>query len=113
MAGSPVAALASVHAAAATEHFLALENHSADIPAWSSLIEGLPTPLVQDGRIAVPETPGLGFTGLDREACDAVPRPARSGLVRTHRRLGHRARPRPALELAPLIRSRDLAVSRA
>ena len=42
MAGSPVAALASVHAAAATEHFLALENHSADIPEWSSLVSGLP-----------------------------------------------------------------------
>jgi L-alanine-DL-glutamate epimerase-like enolase superfamily enzyme len=61
--------MASVHAAAATESFLALENHSADVPEWSHLIEGLPTPLVQDGRIAVPETPGLGFTGLDREAC--------------------------------------------
>jgi L-alanine-DL-glutamate epimerase-like enolase superfamily enzyme len=70
MAGSPVAALASVHAAAATEHFLALENHSADIPAWSSLVRGLPAPLVQDGGIAVPETPGLGFTDLDRDACE-------------------------------------------
>ena len=69
MAGSPVAAMASVHAAAATESFLALENHSADIPAWSQLIEGLPTPLVQDGRIAVPEAPGPRVHGSDREAC--------------------------------------------
>jgi L-alanine-DL-glutamate epimerase-like enolase superfamily enzyme len=70
MAGSPVAALASVHAAAATEHFLALENHSADIPDWSSLVTGLPRPLVVDGSITVPETPGLGFTDLDKDACE-------------------------------------------
>ena len=106
MAGSPVAAMASVHAAAATGSFLALENHSADIPAWSQLIEGLPRPLVQDGRIAVPETPGLGFTGSRSRGVHAVPRPARSGLVRTHRRLGHRASPRPTLELGPLIHRR-------
>lgn len=69
MAGSPVAALASVHCAAATENFLALENHSADIPAWNNLVEGLPNPLVQDGYITVPETPGLGFTDLNAEVC--------------------------------------------
>lgn len=69
MAGSPVAALASVHAAAATENFLALENHSADIPAWSNLVDGLAKPLVQDGFITVPETPGLGFTDLNLDAC--------------------------------------------
>jgi L-alanine-DL-glutamate epimerase-like enolase superfamily enzyme len=70
MAGTPVAALASVHAAAAIEGFLALENHSADIPAWSGLVDGLPTPLVVDGYIAVPETPGLGFVDLVRDACE-------------------------------------------
>jgi hypothetical protein len=32
---------------------------------WSSLVEGLPVPLIEDGHIAVPETPGLGFTGLN------------------------------------------------
>lgn len=69
MAGSPVAALASVHAAAATENFLALEIHSADIPSWNNLVNGLPNPIVQDGYIAVPETPGLGFTDLNLDAC--------------------------------------------
>ena len=69
MAGSPVAALASVHAAAATENFLALENHSADIPAWNDLVTGLPNPLVVNGYIDVPETPGLGFGDLNIEAC--------------------------------------------
>ncbi len=65
MAGSPIAALASVHCAAATENFLVLENHSVDYPKWNELIEGLPLPLIQDGYIQVPETPGLGFTDLN------------------------------------------------
>jgi L-alanine-DL-glutamate epimerase-like enolase superfamily enzyme len=75
MAGSPIAALASVHIAAATENFLALENHSVDLPRWNDLISGLPNPLIQDGHIAVPETPGLGFADLNldvwREFLDA------------------------------------------
>ncbi|MBC7810181.1 MAG: mandelate racemase/muconate lactonizing enzyme family protein, partial [Burkholderiales bacterium] len=70
MAGSPVAALASVHCAAATENFMGLENHSADIIAWSSLVDGLPNPLIQDGYITVPETPGLGFTDFNIDACN-------------------------------------------
>ena len=66
MAMSPVAALAAVHCAAASENFLALENHSVDeLEKWSSLVEGLPVPLIQDGYIQVPETPGLGFSSLN------------------------------------------------
>ena len=69
MAMSPVAAMASVHCAAATENFLVLENHAVDdLERWSSLVEGLPNPLVQDGHIEVPDGPGLGFTGLNEEA---------------------------------------------
>jgi L-alanine-DL-glutamate epimerase-like enolase superfamily enzyme len=67
MAGSPISALANVHCAAATENFLVLENHSVDYPAWNDLITGLPIPLIQDGYIAVPETPGLGFEALNEE----------------------------------------------
>ena len=68
MAMSPVAALASVHCAAATENFMVLENHSVDqLEQWSSLVEGLPVPLIEDGHIAVPEGPGLGFSGLNEE----------------------------------------------
>ncbi|MFC1716379.1 mandelate racemase/muconate lactonizing enzyme family protein [Candidatus Poribacteria bacterium] len=61
MAGSPVAAMASVHCAAATENFLALENHSVDVPWWNELVTGLPNPVIQDGYIEVPEAPGLGI----------------------------------------------------
>ncbi len=65
MAGSPVAALASVHCAAATENFLVLENHSVDVPAWNDLVLGLPQPLIRSGHVDVPETPGLGFAELN------------------------------------------------
>lgn len=67
MAGSPISALANVHCAAATENFLVLENHSVDLPRWNDLIEGLPKPLIQDGHIQVPETPGLGFSDINLE----------------------------------------------
>ncbi|MGC9349637.1 MAG: mandelate racemase/muconate lactonizing enzyme family protein [Anaerolineae bacterium] len=67
-AGSPISALANVHCAAATENFLVLENHSVDYPKWNDLVTGLPHPLIQDGYIQVPETPGLGFEDLNEEA---------------------------------------------
>lgn len=60
MAGTPIACMASVHCAAATENFLVLENHSVDVPLWNELVTGLPNPVIQDGYIAVPDTPGLG-----------------------------------------------------
>jgi L-alanine-DL-glutamate epimerase-like enolase superfamily enzyme len=68
MAGTPIATLASVHIAAATNNFLALEHHAADIPFWSDLVTGLPNPLVEDdGHIAVPDKPGLGFDDINEE----------------------------------------------
>ena len=68
MAMSPIAALAAVHCAAATENFMVLENHSVDqLEKWSSLVEGLPVPLIQNGYIQVPEAPGLGFSALNEE----------------------------------------------
>jgi len=61
-AGTPVSCMANVHCAAATENFLALENHSIDIPWWDDLVEGIEKPIIQDGFIHVPDTPGLGIT---------------------------------------------------
>ena len=61
-AGSPVACMANVHCAAATENFLVLENHSVDIPWWSDLVEGVEKPIVNHGFITVPDKPGLGIT---------------------------------------------------
>ena len=67
-----VAAMASVHCAAATENFLVLENHSVDVPWWNQLVTGLPDPIIQDGHIAVPDKPGLGVE-IDPEVCAAHP----------------------------------------
>jgi L-alanine-DL-glutamate epimerase-like enolase superfamily enzyme len=59
-AGTPVACMANVHCAAATENFLVLENHSFDVPWWDDLVEGVEKPIVNQGFIKVPDTPGLG-----------------------------------------------------
>ena len=67
MAESPIACMASVHSAAATENFLVLENHSVDVPWWDDIVNGLPKPIIQDGVIAVPDTPGLGIESLNDE----------------------------------------------
>ena len=67
LAASPIATMASVHIAAATFNFLALEHHAADIEYWSDLVVGLDNPVIQNGYIEVPETPGLGFDDVNLE----------------------------------------------
>jgi gluconate/galactonate dehydratase len=67
MAESPIACLAAVHVAAASENFYVLENHSVDVPWWDDLVRGPVRPLVQDGFIRVPEAPGLGIDALNDE----------------------------------------------
>lgn len=59
-AGSPIAFMANVHCAAAIPSFVALEHHGLDLPFWEGLVTGLPKNYMQDGYVAVPETPGLG-----------------------------------------------------
>jgi L-alanine-DL-glutamate epimerase-like enolase superfamily enzyme len=61
-AGLPVGCMASVHCATATENFLALENHSLDVPWWQDFVEGVEKPIINKGYITVPEKPGLGVT---------------------------------------------------
>jgi L-alanine-DL-glutamate epimerase-like enolase superfamily enzyme len=67
-AHTPIGALASVHAAAATENFLVLENHAVDVPYWSDLVDGVDKPIVNQGYITVSPKPGLGIT-LNEAAC--------------------------------------------
>lgn len=61
MAGTPISTMAAVHCAAATENFIALEHHFADVPFWDDFIQGIPKPVIQNGYIPVPDKPGLGF----------------------------------------------------
>ena len=62
-AGTPVSFMASVHCAAATQNFLALEHHSVDLPWWESLVKTTDgRPLITKGYANLPLTsPGLGI----------------------------------------------------
>lgn len=65
-AGSPIGFFASVHAAAATYNFVALEHHSVENENWYNLVEG-DTVVFDEGYVPVPEKPGLGVE-LNEEA---------------------------------------------
>ena len=67
MAESPVSAYACVHAAAATQNFYVLENHSVDVPWWDSMVTGAPAKIVNRGFIEVPDKPGLGIEDYNDE----------------------------------------------
>lgn len=57
---SPIGTMACVHLGAAIPNFDVLEYHALDVDWWDDLHTN-PEPLIQDGYIDVPETPGLGI----------------------------------------------------
>ena len=67
MAETPVACLAAVHVAAATNNFHGLEFHSNDVDWWSDMVKDTEKPKIVDGFMAVPEKPGIGIDELDDE----------------------------------------------
>lgn len=67
-AESPIAFLAAVHVAAASRNFLALEHHSNDISWWNDIVIGCDKPIIVDGQVKLPTTPGLGITDINDEA---------------------------------------------
>ena len=78
LAATPIATMAAVHIAAATENFFVLEHHAADVPHWSEMVTGLPRPLIHDGFIDVPDGPGLGFSDIDETVLRAFTDPDES-----------------------------------
>ncbi len=42
-AGTPISTMASVHCAAATENFIALEHHFIDVPFWTIWLRSRPS----------------------------------------------------------------------
>jgi D-xylonate dehydratase len=64
---SPIGTMASAHVAAAIPNSLALEFHSYQLGWWEDLVEE--DDLIEGGRMAVPEKPGLGLT-LDLDAVE-------------------------------------------
>ncbi|WP_096390231.1 mandelate racemase/muconate lactonizing enzyme family protein [Halopenitus persicus] len=67
--GSPVATMAGVHVGATVPNFLALEFHAREVSWWDDLIER-EEPLIRNGRITVPDEPGLGIE-LDWDVVEA------------------------------------------
>ncbi|HEV2950307.1 MAG TPA: mandelate racemase/muconate lactonizing enzyme family protein [Gemmataceae bacterium] len=57
---SPLGTIASCHVCSTLANFMVLEFHGADVPFWEDLLTGVPKPLIQNGRIHVPDGPGLG-----------------------------------------------------
>jgi D-xylonate dehydratase len=57
---SPIGTMASAHLAAAIPNALAVEFHSYQLGWWEDLVEE--SNLIEDGRMAIPEEPGLGLT---------------------------------------------------
>ena len=80
MAESPIAAMAAAHVAVATENFLALEQHAADVPWWDDIAIGLPKPLVRDGFIEASDRPGLGIDDIDDEVIGKHLQPGVEGI---------------------------------
>jgi gluconate/galactonate dehydratase len=71
---SPIGTIAAVHVAAAVPNFLALEWHGMSVPYWADLAAGWDGPVIDRGRIRVPEGPGLGVE-LNLDVARAYARP--------------------------------------
>jgi len=64
---SPIGTMASAQVAAAIPNSLAVEFHSYQLGWWADLVEE--DDLIENGRMAIPEKPGLGLT-LDLDAVE-------------------------------------------
>jgi L-alanine-DL-glutamate epimerase-like enolase superfamily enzyme len=58
---SPVGTMGGVHLCAAIPNALALEWHAASVPFFDELIANGEAPMIQNGRVRVPDGPGLGI----------------------------------------------------
>ena len=67
-ASSPIGVMANVHTAATIKDFISLESHTIEMPWVNDLVTGIPKPIIQNGVIAVPDTPGLGIEFFDEVA---------------------------------------------
>ncbi len=63
----PLGTMAGVHLSAAIPNLLALEWHAASVPFFDELVKGGREPMIRDGKIRVPDAPGLGIE-LDEDA---------------------------------------------
>jgi len=67
-ASSPIGVMANVHTAATIREFISLESHTIEMPWVNDLVTGIPKPIIQNGVINVPDSPGLGIEFVDEVA---------------------------------------------
>lgn len=58
---SPIGTMVGVHLAAAMPNLLALEWHAASVPFFDELVKNGSGPMIVNGRVRVPDAPGLGI----------------------------------------------------
>jgi L-alanine-DL-glutamate epimerase-like enolase superfamily enzyme len=58
---SPLGTMAGVHLAAAVPNLLALEWHAASVPFFDELVKNSDGPMIREGRVRVPDAPGVGI----------------------------------------------------
>jgi gluconate/galactonate dehydratase len=63
---SPIGTMGGVHLYASVPNVLALEWHAASVPFFDALVKASDGPLIRNGKIKVPDRPGLGIE-LDEE----------------------------------------------
>lgn len=73
----PLGTMAGAHLAAAVPNLLALEWHAASVPFFDRLVKNLDGPMIQNGRIRVPDAPGIGIE-LDLDECYQYRKPGES-----------------------------------
>ena len=78
---TPIAGMAAVQVAAATENFFAQEFHHHDYKDWSDMVVTRDNPIVHNGIINVPEEPGLGILALNDEWLEEHLAPTAGGKV--------------------------------
>jgi gluconate/galactonate dehydratase len=71
----PLGTMAGVHLCAAIPNLLALEWHAASVPFFDELVKDSDGPMIRDGKIAVPNKPGLGIE-FDETAAYKYRRPS-------------------------------------
>lgn len=67
-ASSPIGVMANVHTAATIKEFISLESHTIEMPWVNDLVKGISKPIIQNGVIPVPDSPGLGIEFVDEVA---------------------------------------------
>jgi L-alanine-DL-glutamate epimerase-like enolase superfamily enzyme len=58
---SPIGTMGGVHLCAAVPNILALEWHASSVPFFDELVKDADGPMIVNGKICVPDAPGLGI----------------------------------------------------